>query len=188
MANILIALVVAILTFFSIRVAMRLIVKRTEKLATASQYIEEAYEAAQQLIKDHSTPDSILKFVSVFYANINKPSLARTFTLHCLNGKSARNSVPRTQRSAKFSDDLQSLSPQQVELFGEMLTKGMMASAYCDPIFYSVHINLWSSTASETTQNAQSNQPSPEKARTVALDLNEKYSKDNRDLDFACAA
>lgn len=131
--------------------------------------LDEAYEASQSLVKEQSTPDSVVNFTEFFASQMGRPALARGFAWHLLTGAHRSQLSERTKR---LSTDLHALDPKGMDNFSRMIACGMLASAAADPFLSRVYPNavkMFLSTSGDKSDVTVS----PERARTVAVDVAE---------------
>jgi len=146
-------------------------------LLVANEILDEHYKAANALIQDEKTPDSVVRFVGFASQQAAHPALARRFASHVITGR-LRNPRPHGPEAVKFAADLNSLSPEGRKQFASFLSTAMISSAASDPIFSRVYLMVASAFLS-TSGRADDRTVSAERAETAAVDLSDNL--------FACA-
>ncbi|GLK49469.1 hypothetical protein GCM10017620_24420 [Brevundimonas intermedia] len=147
-------------------------------LRSASELLDENYKAANALIQDEATPDSVIRFIGSAIQHAGRPAMARSFARHFLFGR-IRKPKPISARSAELKADLARLSPEGQDNFAAFMASAMMASAAADPLLSRVYLMAVNAFLSASGR-ADDQNVSHDRAETAAIDLS--------DSGFACAA
>ena len=149
-----------------------------QDLRSANELLDVNYKAANALIQNDATPDSVVRFIGFAIQEAGKPVIARRFAAHFLFGR-IRKPRPLSAQSAELKADLGRLSPEAQDKFAEFMGSAMMASAAADPLFSRVYLLAVNAFLS-VSGRADDKTVSVDRAETAALDLS--------DSGFACAA
>lgn len=132
----------------------------------AQDQVDVFYQAAQKLIKDPETPDSVITFVSLFAPQIARPKLARTAALHMARGRVA---VKPSPLAVQLGKDLKQMPAEQQQAFAQLMMSGMASSAASDPLLSRVY--SWFITTFLSMSGRREDAPSVERANTLAMDV-----------------
>jgi hypothetical protein len=133
----------------------------------ASKHFDVAYEAAQKLIKNPKTTESVLTFIPLFLAQGGRPHLARRFALHLISGGLSK--MPSSDSARRFSSDLERMDGEQKKAFNDLIVSGMISSAAADPIFSRLYLKAIQMFLSASGRG--DDKPSSERTETVAVDF-----------------
>lgn len=169
------ALVPTILTFIAAAAAAWLIVGwarcNAQDAASASLILDEQYQAANALIKDEATPDSIVRFVGFMSAQAAHPALARRFAWDLVRGR-IRQQVTMSPHKAQLESDIRGLSPAGQGHFATVVSTSLVSSAASDPLLsraYMLFIAVFLSSSGRLNDKSVS----VDRAKTAAIDLAE---------------
>lgn len=162
-------LIAALVALAAIQVILVWAKCHEQDLRSAGTLLDENYKAANALIQDPATPDSVVTFVGFAVHHAGRPAIARRFARHFLLGR-IRKPRPLTARAAELKADLAKLGPDAQNHFATFMGTALMASAAADPVFsraYLLAVNAFLSASGR----ADDHTVSPDRAETAALDL-----------------
>lgn len=142
-----------------------------DDLQSASAFLDDNYKAANALIQDDTTPDSVVRFVGFAIQHAGDPFIARRFARHLIFGR-IRKPHPLTPSAAQLKADLAKLSPEGQDHFATFMGTAMIASAAADPVFSRAYLLAVRAFLSASGR-ADDRNVSQDRAQTAALDLSE---------------
>ena len=141
-----------------------------EDLRTCGTLLDQHYTAAQKLISDPDTPESVVEFAVMFAGRVGTPTIARSFAMHLIRGRLGTPQAASSEKARRFAADLGKLDVKLRQPFADMMVSGMAASACADPLFsraYRKGLDMFFSRSGQTSDRSIS----VERANTAALDL-----------------
>lgn len=139
-------------------------------LQASSEFLDDYYRAAQRLINDDATPESVIDFIASFSRNAGAPAHARHLALHILGGRLKASRPIASERSRALALDLEAMPKDKQELFAVFVVNGLAASAASDPILSRVYLTVLNVFFSASGRRGDTN-ISVDRANTAAVDL-----------------
>lgn len=138
------------------------------KLDFALKAQQQSHEAAIALIDKGNLSKEMIEFVKWYQSNVGKPQIIRRLILDLLFKKYQQKITKR--RHDALSKEIENFSEDEGQLFGEMISLGIISSSLSAVVLGDFYLAVWSFAGSDKN-------PTKEALRNVVDDLEPKFFK-----------